>query len=237
MGALALIAAGDPNEVTSTAFGTHYDVTATRGGSVIVREHGAAAPMLTLAMPGRVVRAAFLLEHETALAAAQADRTMIWDLPGGRLRQTLDARIYAFAHDGHSFVTARAQEIAVDDYPRATPRCRINTGVALGIERLSYSPDDRYLAVLFASGRPADDAHFPGPNPVYRTASASRLYDLSHCAEVAPFTALKPIDLGTFTSDSRHYVLRDALIEVNGSFQRGSWRFDLATGTLTRLTD
>ncbi len=207
-----------------------------RSGRIVVRSRVTNAVVLTVNMPSGVVREIFLLDGEHVLAASQAASTYLWELPSGRLKKTMAARTYGFSHAGTIFITQTGQGVGVRAYPSGKLVCRLAAHETLGIEGSLFSPDDRYLALLFASGRPSDDAHYPGPSPVYRSAARSLLFDLHSCAEVGAFTRLKATELGVFSSDSRYYDLTDTIVETNGDFLHGSWRFDLTAGTLARLS-
>jgi hypothetical protein len=103
----------------------------------------------------------------------------------------------------------------------------------LGPEAYLFSPNDRFLAILFSSGRPASDSHYPRGNPVLRGNTYSKIFDLLTCQEIQEFSKLDVLRIGEFSSDSTAYDLNNAEITLEGRRLSGAWRFDLTNKNVT----
>ena len=223
--------------ISATALGPGYVITGTRDGEVRVTnaETGKALHRFMMAHRG-VVREIHVLDDGCVIAASQSDETEFWDLATGAKLYRVPLRIYAFTRDQKHFFIYRDNYVFWFAYPGLTEVCRPTPTPVMGPDGFTFSPDGRYLEIVFSSGPPSSDSVWPEPEPQSKSDRYARLFDTRRCEEIAAFTALDTTPLGTFSRDSRMLLLRDAVVRTGGAYEQGTWRFDPKSGTLHRYS-
>jgi hypothetical protein len=221
-------------QITATVKTARYEVRGDREGRVVVRNATSGKTVTTFTARPGVIRRVFLLDGGDTVVVSQKDQTLFWDLAANRERRRIDEQIYGFNHAEDKFLTFSAKKGAgLSEYPTLDRICSLKPAPSVGPESFRFSPDDRYLAILFASGRPESDESFPHPDPVRRGVRYSRLFDLRNCREIDAFTTLDAKCLGEFSKDSQVYELPDCTLKVDGKVATGSWLFDLRSARLS----
>jgi len=185
-------------------------------------------------MKESVVRGIFLLEDEKVLCATERDLSVFWDLGTEKKLREINQQIYGFSHNRQMFFTYSSDGSFLYRYPDRLI-CRLSGTTGEGPEEFQFSPDDRHLAVVYASGLPASDQNYPGMNPVRRGIRYTKLFNLQTCHEIDEFSKLGVRQAGEFTPDSRYYDLKGAFIRLNQVSRQGTWRFDLASRSIVKL--
>jgi hypothetical protein len=218
-----------PNEKTDS----NYEVVGTRDGHVnlLDRRSGETIRVFTMDHP-EVVREIHVLDRGRTLAVSQANETIFWEISSGRELFKAPYRIYAFSPIKTNFFIYRERNVFWISYPSLTERCKLTSSPVMGPDSFAFSPDGRFLTIVFYSGRPSTDAYYPNPEPQSKSYRYARLFDLTDCNEIEEFTRLDASMLGVFSEDSRHLTLTDAAIRLDGQYMEGSWRFDLQTREL-----
>lgn len=220
-----------------TVQATHYHISRDRKGRVTVKNTVSGKVIRTFQMKEGIVREVFLLNGGRTVGASQNDHTIFWDLTTGREIRRFDQRIYGFSHDETRFFTYNREGLFLYAYAHLTRICELVKGPMLGPEAFLFSRDDRFLSILFASGRPASDENYPRADPVRIGIRYTKLFNIETCQEIQEFSRLDVIQLGEFSTDSRFYNLKDSGITVEGKRLTGSWRFDLTTTMVKKLPE
>jgi hypothetical protein len=225
---------GNSSFTVNRAQASPYEVSGNRNGQVVVRNTLSGEVIRTFQMGKGVVREVFLLRGGKTVAASQGDRAVFWDLSTGQEINRLEQRIYGFSHDETKFFTYDSGKVILYSYPQLEPICELTNNTGIGPEWFRFSPDDRFLVILFATGRPESDEYYPGLAPLRRSIRYSRLFELKTCQEIQEFSKLRVIELGEFSSDSYFYNLRNTpvLIEEEGRYIEGSWQYNLVTNKI-----
>ncbi len=204
-----------------------------RKGHVTVKEAVSGHVRYRFQMETGVVRELYLLDNGNTLVATQKDHTVFWDLATGSEIRRFDQRIYGFSNNETLFFTYNTDGVFLHAYPSMKGVCQLCKGPMLGPDAHLFSPNDQFLAILFSSGRPSSDSHYPRSNPVFRGNTYSKLFDLLTCQEIQEFSKLDVVRLGEFSSDSTAYDLKEAEISLEGRRLSGAWRFDLTNKNVT----
>jgi hypothetical protein len=216
-----------------------YTINGDRKGQVTVQNPVSGQIIRTFQMREEVVREVFLLDSGKIVAASQKDHAVFWDMDTGQEIHRFPERIYGFSHDQKRFFTySPQQEISLYSYPDMRLACKLPKGFIAGPEKFMFSPDDRFLGILFATGRPESDEYYPGTGSLRRSIVYSKLFDIKKCQEILEFSKLKVIQLGEFSSDSNFYNLNNSLvfIENEGRYVEGEWRFNLTKNKIEKLS-
>jgi hypothetical protein len=106
-----------------------------------------------------------------------------------------------------------------------------------GPDEFSFSQNDQFLAIVFATGRPESDDDYPNKGSLRSSFFISKLFDITKCQEVKEFSELGIHKLGNFSNDSKFYdfTLNYTVIVGKPPDLQGSWRFNLITRKLTQL--
>lgn len=224
---------GSQGRVTEVMAGP-YQVTGDNKGGVVVSDKASGRRITTFQMKEAVVRGIFLLDDEKVLCATERDLSVFWDLRTEKKLLQIDRQIYGFSHNRQMFFTYSSDGTSLYRYPDLMI-CRLSGTTGEGPEEFEFSPDDRHLAVVYATGLPANDQNYPGMNPVRRGIRYTKLFDLQTCHEIDEFSKLNVRQAGEFSPDSRYYDLKGAFISLNQVSLQGAWRFDLATRSVVKL--
>jgi hypothetical protein len=218
----------------------NYEVTGSgnKNGLVTIKHKISGEIVRTFQMEKAVVREVFLLDGGETVAASQKDHTVFWNLETGTEIHRIEQRIYGFSHDQTKFFTYQPREVLIYSYPSFQPSCQLTDMFTFGPDKFSFSPNDQFLAIVFATGRPESDEDYPH-RVSFRSIARGQLFDISRCQEIKEFSELRLRSLGEFSQDSKFYDFKKVVITKStlglreGGFVEGSWRFDLTTRKLT----
>jgi WD40 repeat protein len=221
----------------------NYEVSGSgnKNGLVSVKDRTSREIIRTFQMDKAVVREVFLLDGGETVAASQKDHTVFWNLQTGKEVHRIEQRIYGFSHDRTKFFTYQPREVVIYSYPSFQPSCQLTDLSTNGPEEFSFSPNDQFLAIVFATGRPESDEDYPHKGSVLRSIVRSELFDISKCQEIKEVSKLRMHKLGEFSHDSKFYdfkkvvIAKSRLNQYERGYIEGSWRFDLTTSKLTPL--
>lgn len=214
-----------------------YEVSGDRQGQVTVKDRISQRVIRTFQMPPGVVREVFLLDDGKIVGASQQNRAIFWNLGTGQEISQFPQRIYGFSHDETQFFTYAPGKLLVYNYPKLILKCELKNLDMIGPEKFVFSPDDRFLAVLLATGRPENDENYPGTGPLRRSIRNSKLFDISNCQEIQEFSKLMIFQLGKFSDNSQFYDLKEypLYVESENRYVTAAWRFALKTKKLQKL--
>ncbi|MDY7012759.1 MAG: hypothetical protein SVX43_04010 [Cyanobacteriota bacterium] len=123
------------------------------------------------------------------------------------------------------------------NYPQLELICDLAENLTIGPEDFQFSPNDRFLVILFSSAKPEDDNNYPDHNDTLKNITYSKLFDTRKCIEDAQFARLGLRKLGHFSENSKFYELINFSIFIENQFILGSWRFDLTNNQLYRVEE
>ncbi len=219
-----------------------YKLVGTKDGKVIVQTKGSGRVVRTFQLQkGLVVRDLFLLNHHQVIAASQSNQTVFWDLATKRIIRRFPERVYGISHNDENFLSydEDTKTISIYSYPSFAQTCEIPLdNPDVGIAEFAFSPNDKFLAILLAPGRPEDEDHYPLPSPTKNHTRSSKLYNIAICQEVHNFSKKFQIyNIGTFTEDSRFYDI-DRYYQSSGSAEKHyikeTMRLDLSTNEILK---
>lgn len=239
-----------PKENTPSV--NRYSVNGDRWGRVTVKNATTGQVISSFQMDyGVVVRETFLLDGGKTLAASQKDHTVFWDLTTEKEIRRFPQRIYGFTHDETKFFTLKSLAegtLLLYAYPSLISLCELIPEAAggNGIMGFSLAPNDRFLTVMFAPNYPESDENYPQGDPSARTVITVNLFNLETCQEIKEFArAFSPgLNTGTFSQDSNFIELKTFFSgkaffqgkELSIRFQWGTWRFNLKTYQIEKIT-
>lgn len=228
-----LALASDTQKTFGETEGLRYQATGTRDGKVQIvdRDNGKTLRVFTMAHP-RVIREIHVLEKGRVIGASQGDETEFWDMATTKGLYRAPYRIYAFSPQQPNFFTYRQGSIFLVAYPSFKDICKLTSEPVMGPDAFTFSPDGRFLTIVFDSGRPSSDDNYPNPNPQSKSYRYARLFDVLECKEINEFTALDTTTLGTFAPGGDYLELRDAVVRLADRYAKGTWRFDLSSHKL-----
>ena len=132
-----------------------YRVMEDHVGTITLKDQKTGLPIRTFHMNRNIkVREMFLLDKGKTVAASQADHTVFWNTATGREVGRLDQRVQGFSHDQTKLFTWHRGFLSLYSYPSLKLIGTLNNESRMGVEAYLFSPDDRYLAVQLATGRP-----------------------------------------------------------------------------------
>ncbi|QSJ18095.1 hypothetical protein JYQ62_04450 [Nostoc sp. UHCC 0702] len=215
-----------------------YEIIGNRTGQVIVKNKASGQVIRTFQMPEGVVRELFLLKGGKVLGASQKDRAIFWNLNTGETISQFPQRIYGFSHDETKFFTYHQGKIILYNYPKLNLACELENVATVGTEKFVFSPNDHFLAVLFATGRPESDEYYPGTGPLRRSIRYSKLFDINNCQEIPEFSKLRIFQLGKFSNNSQFYDIESypLYVESESRYVTATWRFNLTTKKMQKLS-
>jgi hypothetical protein len=217
----------------------NYEVSGSgnKSGLVTVKDRTSGKVIRTFQMQKAVVREVFLLDGGETVAASQKDHTVFWNLETGKEIHRIEQRIYGFSHDQTKFFIYQPREVVIYSYPSLQPSCQLTDLPIIGPDEFSFSPNDKFLGIVFATGRPESDDNYPDTGPLRRSILIGSLFDLNKCQQIQEFSELRIDELGKFSDDSKFYnfTLNYTVIVGKPPDLQGSWRFDLTTKKLTPL--
>lgn len=226
-------------EQVSTVEVGGYTLSGDRQGLVTVKEIDTGEVIRTFLMEeGIVVREVFLLDGGKTVVASQKKQAIFWDLDTGEEIARLNQRVYGFSHDETKLFTYKYPDgMFLYSYPELTQICTFaKKRMPPGPFYFRFSPDNRFLVVMFATGFPSSDKNYPRRNPVRSAYAYAKLFKLSTCEEIQEFSQLRALSEGKFSSDSRFYDFKKTKhLSLNNSITKW-WRFDLITYELTELS-
>ena len=218
---------------------SRYSISGSRNGIVTVKDAVSSEVIRTFQMDaGVVVRETFLLDGGKTVAASQKDHAIFWNLETGREIRRLPQRVYGFSHDETKFFTYELPQgiVFMYNYPSFTLICKILKGGA-GPEQFRFSPNDRFLNIVFATGYPPTDENYPHSNPTRSSLIYAKLFDIQTCQEIKEFSQLRLGNIGEFSADSIFLVTPQYIyVDVNSDrLVRTLWRFNLKTYQVEKL--
>jgi WD40 repeat protein len=220
-----------------------YQLVGTKNGEVIVKTRGSGRVVRTFQLQkGLVVRDLFFLNSHQVIAASQSNQTVFWDLATKRIVRRFPERVYGISHNEESLLSYDddTKTISIYSYPGFAQTCEIPLDSPnVGIADFAFSPNDKFLAILLAPGRPESEENYPLPSPAKTHTRYSKLYNIQICQEVQNFSKKFQIyDIGNFTGDSKFYDI-DRYYESNGTTEKRyikePLRLDLTTNELIKL--
>lgn len=217
----------DNSQFRDRLLNSPYEVQGNRKGQVTVKNAVTQEVIRRFQMKEGVVREVFLLDKGKTVGASQKDHAVFWDLQTGQEIRRFKERIYGFSHDETKFFTYNQEGVFLFVYPTMNLTCKLAQGPMVGPEKFLFSPNDQFLVILFASGRPSSDEHYPASEAVLRGIRYTKLFNLKICREIENFSKFDIAQLGEFSNDSRFYDLKNTLVFTNNRYLKGSWRFDL----------
>ncbi|BAZ28610.1 hypothetical protein NIES4074_10440 [Cylindrospermum sp. NIES-4074] len=214
-----------------------YEIIGNTTGQIIVKNRATGKVIRTFQMKEEIVRDLFLLERGKIIGASQKKHTVFWNVRTGQVIYQSPQRIYGFSGNETKFFTYNQKKLLVYNYPKMTLACELNGGIAVVPEKFIFSPDDNFLAVLFASGNPESDEYYPGASPSRRSIRYSKLFDINNCQENLEFSKLKIFQLGEFSNNSQFYDIGNypLYVESQNRYITATWRFVLAKNKLQKL--
>jgi WD40 repeat protein len=207
-----------------------------KSGLVTVKDKTSGKVIRTFQMKKAVVREVFLLDGGEIVAASQKDHTIFWNLETGKEVHRIEQRIYGFTHNQTKFLTHKSRELVIYSYPNFQYSCQLTDLPTIGPDEFSFSPNDQFLGIVFATGRPESDKDYPH-RVSFRSVVVGKLFDITKCQEVKEFSELQIDELGKFSHNSKFYDLEKPIGLDEPNYVQGLWRFDLTTRKLTALQD
>jgi hypothetical protein len=205
----------------------NYEILGTRKGEVIVKDRHSKKILHEFQMDNLVIRELFILNGGNVLAAAQKDNTTFWDLKTEKIISKFNQRIYGFSHDQETFLTYKSGKIILYNYHNMNKLCESLNSFNEGPEEFKFSPDDKFLAIVFATGRPANDQYYPQTGPLRRSIRYSKLFTTNNCEEIQEFSKLRVVEIGTFSQNSDLYFLKNTTVLLDNKYLKSSWQFNL----------
>lgn len=211
-----------------------HRVAVDRLGMVTLINQKTGRPLQTFRMDRNIkVRETFLLDNGKMLAASQADHTIFWNTTTGREVGRLDQRVQGFSHDQTKLFTWHRGFLYLYSYPSLKLIGALTNESHLGVEAFLFSPDDRYLVVQLATGRPEPEEFYPNTAPQYRSIRYTRLFDTVTGQESDKIRKGFITTIGRFSADSKKYFLDNQVVRSPEGMDEGNWALDLSAGSLS----
>jgi len=202
-----------------------YGLTVSDDGIVSVVDVSSQSTVREFSTGAGELRETFLIESQTLVVVSKKDQATIRDIDSGEIVRTIPRRIYAFTPDGEKYITYEPGDeggLYIEDSKRAEVLAKLYAGDYGGPVSLSFSTDNRYLAVHFNSEYPLTDEQYPHPY-LDHSVDWVEMFDLSTNQLIQEFREEHSIFLGEFEGVA--YYLRNQEVRVGGELWDEGLRF------------